>query len=172
MDAAEIRIVILTEKEYRICAKGYGLQAMGYGIWSVGYGVHRTGYRLQATGYGLQAMGYGLPMDLSYPHRWRSCKTSWCADWQKISQATATDNNQNYQIESVLFMYSNNESPINFLLIRETSAKLDLKLSLFALTFAFCFARLASKKGTSFFALTRVCSYSSTNELYSTYNFF
>ena len=65
-------------------------------------------------------------------------------------------------------MYLDIEESFNSLLLCKTSAKLDLKLYLFIVMMALCFARLASKKETSCFALARACSCYSRNELYST----
>ena len=52
-------------------------------------------------------------------------------------------------------MYLDIEVSFNSFLIRGTYTKVDMKLSLSALIFAVYFARLASKKGTSCFALAR-----------------
>ena len=68
-------------------------------------------------------------------------------------------------------MYFDIEASFNSLLMHATSVKLDLKISLFALMFDFCFARLASKKATSCFYFAISCSCSSRNKLYSTFFF-
>ena len=137
----------------------------------------RLGFNvLRDTGYGLQATGYGLRMGLSHSHHWWAVKISLCDDWQKYYQDTARDNNQRChlltglinRIKSVFSMYLYIEALLNSLLVRKTSAKLDLKIYLFQLMFDFWFTRLASKKATSCFALARACMISSRNEVYST----
>ena len=135
-------------------ATGYRIRAMGYGMHATGYGLWDTGYSLQATVYGLHATGYGIHMKQGRSHSWRALMSSWCADWQNTLKATDRDDNQSChiltvlfnQIKSVIFMYSYIGSSFNYMLMRKTSSKLDLKLSLFAITFAFCFTRLSSKK--------------------------
>ena len=156
-------------------AMGYGLWAMRYRLWSSAYGLRTTSHGVWATWYRVHFMCYGLCMRLSHPHRWKAHKTSWFDDWRKISQANDRDDNQSChnltvlfnQIESVLFMYSDIEASFNSLLKHATSTNIYLKLSLFALIIAFCFARFAFKKANSCSALARVCSCSSRNKVYS-----
>ena len=45
-----------------------------------------------------------LSMGLSHPHRWRTHKTSWYANWQQVAQDNAWEDNQSFHILTVIII--------------------------------------------------------------------